>query len=76
MLKRPTDELRQRLLVGPAQECAEKLAAYQSAGAHRIMLWPVSDEIHQLEWRSFKNTSLPRHTRVSPERAENNKPKC
>ena len=49
MLKRPTDELRQRLLVGPAQECAEKLAAYQSAGAHRIMLWPVSDEIHQLE---------------------------
>jgi probable F420-dependent oxidoreductase len=48
-IRRPTDELRQRLLVGPAHECAEKLAAYRSAGAQRIMLWPVTDEIHQLE---------------------------
>ena len=57
MLRRPTDELRQRLLVGPAQECAEKLAAYQSAGAHRIMLWPVNDEMPQLE--KFKERVLP-----------------
>ena len=48
-LKRPEEELRQRLLVGPAEECVEKLAAYQAAGAQRIFLWPVEDELRQLE---------------------------
>jgi probable F420-dependent oxidoreductase len=48
MLNRPEEELRRRLLVGPAQECAEKLAAYQAAGARRIFLWPVEDELRQL----------------------------
>lgn len=47
-LKRPEKELSQRLLVGPAGECAEKLAAYQAAGARRIFLWPVEDELRQL----------------------------
>jgi alkanesulfonate monooxygenase SsuD/methylene tetrahydromethanopterin reductase-like flavin-dependent oxidoreductase (luciferase family) len=46
-LNRSSDELRERLLVGPAAECAEKLAAYSSSGAHRIMLWPVRDELNQ-----------------------------
>ena len=48
MLNRPEEELRRRLLVGPAQECAEKLAAYRAAGAQRLFLWPVEDELHQL----------------------------
>ena len=48
-MNRPIDELRERLLVGPAEECAEKVAAYQTAGAQRIFLWPVADEINQLE---------------------------
>jgi probable F420-dependent oxidoreductase len=48
MLNRPEEELRRRLLVGPAQECAEKLAAYQAAGARRVFLWPVEDETRQL----------------------------
>ncbi len=48
MLNRPCDELRKRLLVGSFDECAEKLAAYQSAGAHRILLWPIQDELQQL----------------------------
>lgn len=48
-LNRPEDELRERLLVGPAQECAEKLAAYQAAGVQRVFLWPVQDEALQLE---------------------------
>ena len=48
-LNRPAEELRQRLLVGPAQECAEKLTAYQAAGAQRVLLWPVADELRQLE---------------------------
>jgi alkanesulfonate monooxygenase SsuD/methylene tetrahydromethanopterin reductase-like flavin-dependent oxidoreductase (luciferase family) len=47
-LGRPDEELSQRLLVGPAGECAEKLAAYQAAGAQRIFLWPVEDEARQL----------------------------
>ena len=47
-LNRPEEELRQRLLVGPAEDCAEKLAAYRAAEAHRIFLWPVEDELRQL----------------------------
>jgi probable F420-dependent oxidoreductase len=47
-LNRPEEELRQRLLVGSAEECAQKLAAYQAAGANRIFLWPVEDELRQL----------------------------
>jgi probable F420-dependent oxidoreductase len=47
-LNRPEEELREQLLVGPAEECAEKLAAYRAAGAHRIFLWPVEDELRQL----------------------------
>ena len=47
-LNRPEEELSQRLLVGPAGACAEKLAAYQEAGAQRIFLWPVEDELRQL----------------------------
>src|SRR5919112_2005876 len=45
---RPEQELRQRLLVGSAEECAGKLAALQAAGAQRIFLWPVEDELRQL----------------------------
>ncbi len=47
-LKRSEEELRQRLLVGSAGECAQKLAAYRAAGANRIFLWPVEDELRQL----------------------------
>jgi probable F420-dependent oxidoreductase len=47
-LRRPGEELRKRLLIGSAEECAEKLAAYQSAGARRIMLWPIQNELRQL----------------------------
>jgi probable F420-dependent oxidoreductase len=48
MLNRPEEELSKRFLVGPAGECVEKLAAYQAAGAQRIFLWPVEDEVRQL----------------------------
>jgi alkanesulfonate monooxygenase SsuD/methylene tetrahydromethanopterin reductase-like flavin-dependent oxidoreductase (luciferase family) len=47
-LNRPEEELRGRLLVGSAEECAEKLAAYRAAGAQRIFLWPVEESLHQL----------------------------
>jgi alkanesulfonate monooxygenase SsuD/methylene tetrahydromethanopterin reductase-like flavin-dependent oxidoreductase (luciferase family) len=48
MLKRPITELRERLPIGSAQDCAEKLAAYQKAGVQRIYLWPLANELEQI----------------------------
>ena len=48
-LNRPASELHERLLVGTPEACAEKLVAYQAAGVQRILLWPVADEVRQLE---------------------------
>jgi probable F420-dependent oxidoreductase len=56
-LNRPAQDLRERLLIGSPEECAQKLAAYQAAGAQRIMLWPIRDEVHQLE--TFHQQILP-----------------
>ena len=50
MLGRPAEELRSApLLVGPAELCAEQLAAWAEAGARRIFVWPLRDELAQLE---------------------------
>jgi alkanesulfonate monooxygenase SsuD/methylene tetrahydromethanopterin reductase-like flavin-dependent oxidoreductase (luciferase family) len=50
MLGRPAEELRSApLLVGPAEVCAERLAAWAEAGARRIFVWPLGDEPAQLE---------------------------
>ena len=57
-LNRPEEELRERLLVGPAEECAEKLAAYRAAGANRIFLWPVEDALRQLSTFQERVTPL------------------
>jgi alkanesulfonate monooxygenase SsuD/methylene tetrahydromethanopterin reductase-like flavin-dependent oxidoreductase (luciferase family) len=48
-LGRPPDELLERLLVGPAGQCAEKLARIRDAGAERVFVWPVDDDLGQLE---------------------------
>ena len=48
-LNRPVSELRQRLPIGSAQKCAEKLMAYQNAGAMRVYLWPITDELEQIK---------------------------
>jgi alkanesulfonate monooxygenase SsuD/methylene tetrahydromethanopterin reductase-like flavin-dependent oxidoreductase (luciferase family) len=48
MLSRPVEELRDQLLVGPAEACATKLRAYAEAGAERVFLWPVREEAAQL----------------------------
>jgi alkanesulfonate monooxygenase SsuD/methylene tetrahydromethanopterin reductase-like flavin-dependent oxidoreductase (luciferase family) len=48
-LNRPVAELRERLPIGPAQKCAEKLAAYQQVGVQRIYLWPLADELEQIK---------------------------
>jgi alkanesulfonate monooxygenase SsuD/methylene tetrahydromethanopterin reductase-like flavin-dependent oxidoreductase (luciferase family) len=50
MLHRPAEDLRSApLLVGPAGLCAERLAAFVAAGARRVFVWPLGDEVRQLE---------------------------
>ena len=48
-INRPVDELRERLPIGSAQKCAEKLAAYQRVGVQRIYLWPLAEEVKQIQ---------------------------
>jgi probable F420-dependent oxidoreductase len=48
-LNRPIAELRQRLPVGSAQACAEKLVAYRNVGVQRIYLWPIAHELEQIK---------------------------
>jgi probable F420-dependent oxidoreductase len=57
MLGRPEMELSQRLLVGPAEECAEKVTAYRKTGARRLLIWPVEDELRQLA--AFREQVVP-----------------
>jgi alkanesulfonate monooxygenase SsuD/methylene tetrahydromethanopterin reductase-like flavin-dependent oxidoreductase (luciferase family) len=57
-LRRPPEQLRERLLVGPAGECAEKLVGYRAAGAERVIVWPVGDALRQVE--RFHEAVLPR----------------
>ena len=50
MLKRPVEALRDLALpIGAAQQCAERLSAYAAAGAERVFVWPLADELRQLE---------------------------
>jgi alkanesulfonate monooxygenase SsuD/methylene tetrahydromethanopterin reductase-like flavin-dependent oxidoreductase (luciferase family) len=50
MLKRPVEALRALALpIGPAQLCAERLSRFAGAGAQRIFLWPLGDELAQLQ---------------------------
>jgi len=47
-VNRPEEVLRERLLVGPAGACVEKLAALRDAGVQRAFIWPT-DDVRQLE---------------------------
>ncbi len=47
-LGRQVEHLRERLPIGPAAQCAEKLRALQAAGVRKVFLWPVEDEASQL----------------------------
>jgi alkanesulfonate monooxygenase SsuD/methylene tetrahydromethanopterin reductase-like flavin-dependent oxidoreductase (luciferase family) len=58
MLRRPVDELRDLALpIGSAEDCAERISAYQDAGAERIFVWPLADDLAQLE--RFRNEVVP-----------------
>ena len=50
LLNRPVDELRSLSLpIGAAEVCAERLTAFADAGAQRFFVWPLRDELRQLE---------------------------
>ena len=50
LLNRPVEELRSLSLpIGPAEVCAERLTAFAEAGAQRLFVWPLRDEVTQLE---------------------------
>jgi alkanesulfonate monooxygenase SsuD/methylene tetrahydromethanopterin reductase-like flavin-dependent oxidoreductase (luciferase family) len=49
LINRPIEQLKERLLVGSPQTCAERLATYKAAGVQRVFIWPVADELDQLE---------------------------
>jgi alkanesulfonate monooxygenase SsuD/methylene tetrahydromethanopterin reductase-like flavin-dependent oxidoreductase (luciferase family) len=48
-IHRPEDVLRERVPIGPAEHFAEKLSAFSRAGVQRVLIWPVADEVRQLE---------------------------
>jgi alkanesulfonate monooxygenase SsuD/methylene tetrahydromethanopterin reductase-like flavin-dependent oxidoreductase (luciferase family) len=50
MLGRPVQAVRELALpIGPAEVCAERISAYSNAGAQRVFVWPLADELRQLE---------------------------
>jgi alkanesulfonate monooxygenase SsuD/methylene tetrahydromethanopterin reductase-like flavin-dependent oxidoreductase (luciferase family) len=58
MLGRPIEALRDLALpIGPAEQCAERISAYQEAAAERIFVWPLADDLNQLE--RFSNEVVP-----------------
>jgi alkanesulfonate monooxygenase SsuD/methylene tetrahydromethanopterin reductase-like flavin-dependent oxidoreductase (luciferase family) len=46
---RPEKVLRERLPIGPPEAFADKLTAFADAGVQRVFIWPVADEVNQLE---------------------------
>jgi alkanesulfonate monooxygenase SsuD/methylene tetrahydromethanopterin reductase-like flavin-dependent oxidoreductase (luciferase family) len=64
LLGRPSEELRAAgLPIGSAEACAERLGAYAQAGAQCIFVWPLGDELRQLElFRERVVPQLPHQT--------------
>jgi len=49
LLGRSVESLRTLSLpIGPAEVCAERLSAFAEAGAQRVFVWPLGDDVHQL----------------------------
>jgi alkanesulfonate monooxygenase SsuD/methylene tetrahydromethanopterin reductase-like flavin-dependent oxidoreductase (luciferase family) len=49
MLRRPIDEVAGRLPVGSPAACLDLLGRYERVGLERVLLWPLKDEVEQLE---------------------------
>jgi probable F420-dependent oxidoreductase len=48
-IRRPEEQIRDRLPVGSAERVTEKLLAFEEAGVQRVYLWPVTDEVTQIQ---------------------------
>lgn len=49
MLRRPIEEVAGRLPIGSPAACVDLLGRFQDAGLQRVLLWPLKDEVRQLE---------------------------
>jgi hypothetical protein len=49
ILRRPIEEVAGRLPIGPPAACLDLLGRYRDAGLGRVLLWPLKDEVQQLE---------------------------
>jgi probable F420-dependent oxidoreductase len=49
ILRRPIEEVAGRLPIGPPAACLDLLGRYRDAGLRRMLLWPLKDEVRQLE---------------------------
>ena len=58
LLRRPVETLRELTLpIGSAEHCAQAITAYAQAGAERVFVWPLADDLRQLE--SFRTDVIP-----------------
>lgn len=58
LLNRPVEAIRELALpIGSAEQCAERISAYRDAGAQRAFVWPLADELRQLEL--FRDAVVP-----------------
>jgi alkanesulfonate monooxygenase SsuD/methylene tetrahydromethanopterin reductase-like flavin-dependent oxidoreductase (luciferase family) len=58
VVNRPVEALRDLALpIGSAELCAERISAYAEAGAERVFVWPLADEVRQLE--AFREKVVP-----------------
>jgi alkanesulfonate monooxygenase SsuD/methylene tetrahydromethanopterin reductase-like flavin-dependent oxidoreductase (luciferase family) len=48
-IQRPVEQLQERLAFGSADSVLDKLMAFRGAGVRRLFVWPVDDEICQLQ---------------------------
>ncbi|SRR6266446_3758652 len=48
-LNRTEEVIREHLLIGSWEDSAAKVAAFRDAGAQTMLVWPVEDELEQLE---------------------------
>ena len=58
MLRRPAEVLRELTLpIGSPEQCAQAISAYAQAGAERVFVWPLADDLRQLQ--TFRTDVIP-----------------
>jgi alkanesulfonate monooxygenase SsuD/methylene tetrahydromethanopterin reductase-like flavin-dependent oxidoreductase (luciferase family) len=58
VLNRRVESLRELALpIGAVEECAQRISAYAEAGAERVFVWPLADELRQLQ--AFREKVVP-----------------